>query len=216
MAWQELVVNSMLMENFLRSKDFWQMVSVRIEDPAIDTPLSNAQKAKIEGLKLKDLKQRHFQIDLGFHKKKKFHGLIRAKRWQLQTLRLEFETLRLKIEESVSEFFSSTMAIINKMCVHGEKIEHMTVVEKILRSMTPKFNYVVCAIDESKDLDDLSIDELQGSLLVHEQKLSFQDKREQALKASSNNSSSTSNSSDQGRGKGRRRGKSRDRGNQNR
>lgn len=95
-------------------------------------------------------------------------------------------------------------------------MEHMTVVEKILRSMTPKFNYVVCAIDESKDLDDLSIDELQGSLLVHEQKLSFQDKGEQALKASSNNSSSTSNSSDQGRGKGKRRGKSRDRGNQNR
>lgn len=89
-------------------------------------------------------------------------------------------------------------------------------VEKILQLMTPMFNCVVCAIEESKDLDDLSIDELQGSLLVHEQKLSFQDNREQALKASSNNSSSTSNSSDQGRGKGKRRGKSRDRGNQNR
>lgn len=48
------------MENFLRSKDFWQMVSVRIEDPTIDTPLSNVQKAKIEGLKLKDLKVKNY------------------------------------------------------------------------------------------------------------------------------------------------------------
>ena len=55
-----------------------------------------------------------------------------------------------------------------QMRIHGEKMEDMTVIEKILRSMTPKFNYVVCFIKESKDLDELSIDELQGSLLVHE------------------------------------------------
>ena len=35
--------------------------------------------------------------------------------------------------------------------------------------MTSKFEYVVCLIGESNDLDSLSIDELQSSLLVHEQ-----------------------------------------------
>ena len=29
--------------------------------------------------------------------------------------------------------------------------------------MTPKFNFVVCSIEEYKDLDYFSIDELQGS-----------------------------------------------------
>ncbi|KAL5752045.1 hypothetical protein ACOSQ2_022552 [Xanthoceras sorbifolium] len=67
--------------------------------------------------------------------------------------------------ENISDFFSRTMAIVNKIHIHGEKIEDMTVVEKILRSLSPKFNYVVCSIEESKDLDILSIDELQGSLL---------------------------------------------------
>ena len=78
----------------------------------------------------------------------------------------------MKSGESVSEYFSRTMAIANKMWIHGEKLEDVTIVEKILRSMTVKFNFVVCSIKESKDIDTLSIDELQSSLLVHEQKLS--------------------------------------------
>ena len=110
----------------------------------------------------------------------------------------------MKPGESVSNYFSRTMAIINKMRTHGEKMEDVTVIEKILRSMTPKFNYVVCSIEESKDLDELSIDELQGSLLVHEQKIIQEDKEEQALKASTNNNALTTNrSADRGRGKGR-------------
>ena len=35
--------------------------------------------------------------------------------------------------------------------------------------MTTKFNYVVCSIEESNDMEDMTIDELQSSLLVHEQ-----------------------------------------------
>jgi len=58
------------------------------------------------------------------------------------------------------------------------------IVEKILRSLAPKFDYVVCSIEESKDIDALSIDELQSSLLVHEQKMNRSSNTdEQALKA---------------------------------
>ncbi|KAA3479439.1 Retrovirus-related Pol polyprotein from transposon TNT 1-94 [Gossypium australe] len=44
--------------------------------------------------------------------------------------------------------------------------------------MAPKFNYVVCSIEESKYIDLLSLDELQTFLLVHEQKIIQQDKEE--------------------------------------
>ena len=77
--------------------------------------------------------------------------------------------------------------------------------------MTPKFNFVVCSIEESKDIDALSIDELQSSLLVHEQKINQQEKEEQALKASTENHLTPKG--DRGRGRGRGRG-SNDRGNQ--
>ncbi|GMP68737.1 hypothetical protein CsSME_00028255 [Camellia sinensis var. sinensis] len=52
------------------------------------------------------------------------------------------------------------MAIVNKMRIYGDNAEDVTIVEKILRSMTPKFNFVVCSIEESNDVDELSINEL--------------------------------------------------------
>nr|GFC61892.1 retrovirus-related Pol polyprotein from transposon TNT 1-94 [Tanacetum cinerariifolium] len=70
------------------------------------------------------------------------------------------------------------------------------VVAKILRSLTPKFNYVVCSIEESNNLDTMTIDELHGSLLVHEQRMTGQQEDEQALKI-------TTNSSPRGRERGR-------------
>ncbi|CAL2257440.1 unnamed protein product [Prunus armeniaca] len=61
-------------------------------------------------------------------------------------------------------------------------MEDVTIIEKILRSMTPKFDYVVCFIEQSNDLDTLSIDELQSSLLVYEQSMNGLVVEEQALK----------------------------------
>ena len=81
----------------------------------------------------------------------------------------------------MSVYFSRTMTIANKMRIHGERLEDVTIVEKILRSMLRKFNFVICSIEESKDLDTLSLDELQNSLMVHEQKSVQQDVEEQAL-----------------------------------
>ncbi|KAL5544710.1 hypothetical protein UlMin_008494 [Ulmus minor] len=56
------------------------------------------------------------------------------------------------------------MAIKNKMRIHGDKTEDMTIVEKILRSMTPTFNFLICSIEESLYVDELSIEKLQSSL----------------------------------------------------
>ena len=77
----------------------------------------------------------------------------------------------MKEGEKVDEYFARTLTIVNKMKVYGEKIEQSVIIEKILRSMTLKFNYVVCSIEESNDLSTMTIDELQSSLLIHEQRM---------------------------------------------
>ena len=68
-------------------------------------------------------------------------------------------------------YYARTMEISNKMRFHGEEMKDVKIVEKILRSLTLKYDYVVCSIEDSKDIDALSLDKLQGSLLVHEQKI---------------------------------------------
>ncbi|CAJ2635107.1 unnamed protein product [Trifolium pratense] len=91
----------------------------------------------------------------------------------------------------------------------GEIMEQVIVVEKILRYMTEKFNYVVCSITESNDVTTMSIDELQSSLLVHEKLIKGKKNHgvtvgeEQALKVSNAGRGRGRNSSSRGRGRGR-------------
>lgn len=83
------------------------------------------------------------------------------------------------------------------MKMHGERIEQVTIVEKILRSCTSRFNYVVCSIEESNDVTSMSVDELQSSLMVHEQRMKgYREEEEQVLKV-------TQSGRNGGRGRGR-------------
>ncbi|KAJ8772314.1 hypothetical protein K2173_027491 [Erythroxylum novogranatense] len=155
---------SMLMENFLRSKEYWDVVTSGFLEPDGAT-LTAAQRTTPEAAKLKDLKAKNYlfqAIDRSIMEtilckdtskqswdsmKKKCQGSARAKRQQLQALRTEFETLRMNSGESVTDYFSRMMAIVSKMRIHGDKTEDTAIVEKILQSSTPKFNYIVCAIE---------------------------------------------------------------------
>lgn len=67
---------------------------------------------------------------------------------KLQMLRREFESLLMKNNESVSEFSTRLSTLINQLKANGEQ----RVVEKILRSLPQKFDTLVIAIKESKDL----------------------------------------------------------------
>ncbi|KAL6321967.1 hypothetical protein AAG906_035882 [Vitis piasezkii] len=113
--------------------------------------------------------------------KKKYEGNERVKRSIIQALRKEFETLEMKSGDSVSDYFSRVMSIANKMRVHGEQMRDVII---------------------SKDVDLLSIDELQSSLIVHEQKFHRHKGEEQALKVIHEESVG---------GRGRGRGSSRER-----
>ncbi|KAJ8759878.1 hypothetical protein K2173_009979 [Erythroxylum novogranatense] len=132
---------SMLMENFLRSKEYWYVVESGIDEPTKDVDL-NVKNYPFSAINL----------------------------FILKTI-LSKETSKHIWDSMKKNYFVRTMEVSNKMRFHGNKLEDVTIVEKILRSLTLEFDHVVYSIKESKDINALSLDELQSSLLVHEQKM---------------------------------------------
>lgn len=168
---------AMLMENLFRSKDYWSLVEVGI--PAATeagVEETEAQRKAREDARVKDLKVKNYMfqaidrmimetiLDKEIAKgiwdsmKQKYQGSTKVKRAQLQALRREFEILGMKEVEKVNEYFARTLTIANKMKAQGERMEQLVIVD-----------YVVCSIQESNNLTTMTIDELQSSLLVHEQ-----------------------------------------------
>ncbi|XP_024042855.1 uncharacterized protein LOC112099667 [Citrus clementina] len=154
---------SMLMESFLRSKEYWQVVSTRITEPPAGVVLTDAQKIVLEGKRLKDLKAKNY--------------LFQAIDCSILETILNKDSSK-QIWDSLKKKYQGT--------ARAKQLEDVIIIEKILRSLTAKFNYIVCAIEESRDIDTLSIDELESTLLVHEQKVIRQDKEEHALQAAAN------------------------------
>ena len=77
----------------------------------------------------------------------------------------------MKESESIKDFFSRVTEIVNQIRAHGDQIEEKKIVEKILRSLPPKFDYAAAAIEESKYLSILTIYDLCGSLESHEERM---------------------------------------------
>ena len=214
---------SMMMENFLRSKEMWCLVEEGVPAVIRGPTASEGQRKTVEEAKLKDLKVKNYLFqaidrtimetilkkdtskEIWDSMKKKYAGNARVNRSVLQALRKEFEILEMKSGKTITEYFSRVMTVANKMRVYGEDMEDVTIVEKILRSLTDRFNYIVCSIEESKNIDEMSI--LQSSLIVHEQKFHKQSGEEQALKVSYEEKAG-------GRGRGRTAPRGRGRGRQ--
>ena len=76
----------------------------------------------------------------------------------------------MKESEGVSDYITRVRVVVNQLKHNGEAISDARVMEKILRSLNNDFENDVCAIEESKDLSVLTIDELAGSLEAHEQR----------------------------------------------
>lgn len=191
---------AMLMENMLKSKEWWDLIETGISRPERNVILTGPQRTELAEMNLKDLKVKNYLFaaidktilktiakkdsskDIWDSMKTKYQGNLRVQSAQLQRLRRSFEILEMREEDTITEYFSRVMVVANDMRGLGEDMPDAKVVEKILRTLTDRFTYVVCAIEESKDIKNLSVDELQASLLVHEQNMRKPMREEHALK----------------------------------
>eukprot|EP00253_Pinus_taeda_P029597 PITA_29597 len=120
-------------------------------------------------------------------------------------LRRDFETLSMKESDTIDSFFTQVIRLITQIRSHGEILEERRIVEKILRRLPSRFEAVVVAIEETKDLSQFTVDELSASLMSHEHRLSrgTYSSFEQAFKTQMSFSQRKGRGRENNRGRGR-------------
>ena len=71
-------------------------------------------------------------------------------------------------DESFDEFYAKLKDIVNLVFNLRETIPEPKIVRKVLRSLTERFHAKITIIEESKDIDQISLTELVGNLQTYE------------------------------------------------
>ena len=90
---------------------------------------------------------------------------------KLQMFTTRFEQLKMSEDKSFDSFYGKLNEVVIGKFNLGEKTEDSKMVKLILQSLSESFYMEVTAIEESKDLDEIKIQELIGSLQTYEQSL---------------------------------------------
>ena len=97
-----------------------------------------------------------------------YEGSKKVKDTKLQMLTTRFEEVKMSDDESFDSFYGRLNEIVIAKLNLGEKTEDAKVVRKILRSLPESFRAKFTAIEESKNLDEIKIQEIIGSLQTYE------------------------------------------------
>ncbi|KAK2996001.1 hypothetical protein RJ640_019468 [Escallonia rubra] len=197
---------SIQMKTFLGGQDVWEAVEEEYVEPENLAGTSQALKKATTAKRAWDTLENVFK------------GIDKVKKVRLQSLRGEFESLQMEDSETIFDYISRVLSVVNQLERNGEEMVDSRVVEKILRSLDPKFDHIVVAIEESNDTETMTVNELTGKLQVHEDKIKRRNKEpiEQALQAKMNinerKDDTNKNQGGRGRGRGRGRGQGHGRG----
>ncbi|GJY11968.1 hypothetical protein Tco_0381277 [Tanacetum coccineum] len=95
-------------------------------------------------------------------------GNSQVKYNKIDLLVQQYKQFVISIDESIDSAFAIFNTIITSLKALDEGYYSKNYVRKFLRALHPKWRAKVMAVEESKDLTSLSLDELIGNLKVHE------------------------------------------------
>ncbi|KAF0923536.1 hypothetical protein E2562_006418 [Oryza meyeriana var. granulata] len=75
-------------------------------------------------------------------------GEDRVRKANVQTLKTELERMYMEDAETIGEYAMKLTTIVNKIRALGTKVEETTMVEKLLHTVTDKFQHIVGTIEQ--------------------------------------------------------------------
>ncbi|CAH9098259.1 unnamed protein product [Cuscuta epithymum] len=100
-----------------------------------------------------------------------YMGEERVKSARIQTLKSEFEMLRMKESESIDDFAIKLHKIATNIRTLGEKFEEACVVKKLLRAVPTKYLQIASTIEQFGDMETMTVEEAVGRLRCYEERI---------------------------------------------
>ncbi|XP_057444340.1 uncharacterized protein LOC130736536 [Lotus japonicus] len=97
-----------------------------------------------------------------------YEGTANVRQDKVSLLVGEYETFKMKENERIDDMFGRFQIIVNGLRNLDRKYESVDQITKILRCLPRRWRPEVTAIQEAKDLSTLRLEDLLGSLKVHE------------------------------------------------
>ncbi|KAJ9560810.1 hypothetical protein OSB04_005970 [Centaurea solstitialis] len=100
-------------------------------------------------------------------------GVDRVQKARLQTLKTEFEMLKMREDDSIDVFSAKLNSIVTRASGLGSTFDQQTLVRKLLSSVPKRFIQIVAAIEQFSDLEKTTLDEIIGRLKAFEERLNL-------------------------------------------
>ena len=93
----------------------------------------------------------------------------------------------MKDEEDIATYILCVDELVNTIRGLGEEVDELVVVQKILRMLPKRFNPKISALEERTSLDNMTRDQLHGTLVAYEMRIEDEEspRKEATFKASS-------------------------------
>src|SRR5262249_49472169 len=97
-----------------------------------------------------------------------YEGSSKVRDTKISLLCGQFENFKMQPNETIDAMHNRFINIINPLCVLGKNFTNVEINSKLLRSLPKDWEAKRIAIEEARDLNTMSKEELLGTLKTHE------------------------------------------------
>lgn len=93
-------------------------------------------------------------------------GADNFKKAKALTLKCEFETMNMKEIKSLDKIYMKLNGLVTNIRALGEKVDETYMVKNLLRAVPTKFLQIASSIEQFGNLEEMSVEEVVGSLMA--------------------------------------------------